>query len=118
MVIENFNYFPKTSLPNIILVVKSSSYGFIEAPKYLDHSRYIPAPREATITHPTLRVYSVSWLFSGSELLESIHSEKGFTSLAYTIGVGQSSNDYLHSGESESAVVAKSTELGISAFLT
>lgn len=57
--------------------------GSLRDPKYLDHSRYIPAVREATITQPSVHVYSILGLSRGSEL---IHNEKRFTALAYSRG--------------------------------
>ena len=60
-------------------------------------------------------MYSILGLSRASEL---IHNKKGFTELAYAVGVEQSYNDGLPSGESEKGSVAgESTELGVSAFL-
>lgn len=42
--------------------------------------------------------------------MQSIHNKEGFTALAQIVGVGQSYNDYLHFGESEKSVAAKSVE--------
>lgn len=67
------------------------------------------------ITQPSMHVYSILGLSRASEL---IHNEKGVTALAYTVGVGQSYNGGLLSGESEKGVADKSTELGVSTFLT